>query len=510
MIERRYGCSTGPWFGALAALGLVAAAAPAGAKPGADSCAALSKAAFPQMTVSSAKDVAASEAAKTPGFCEVSGVISPVQGSHIGVVYRLPEDWNGKLLGLGGGGWAGNLRLESAAPGLSQGYATAQTDAGHDTSNVWDTSWAASPAAVDDFAHRAIHLMTTTGKAVVAKYYGQAQKRAYFQGCSTGGRQALMEAQRYPNDYNGIISGAPVYTLTTQTMALLRSHVFAQPGATIPNALLAKVNDAALAACDANDGVKDGIVSDPRACKFDPSGLRCKSGESGDSCLTAAQLTAVRAMYSGVKAPSGEFAAYPLTRGGERGWSLYIGTSKPADSVALATTVAGAGLGGLRTALFGDPSFDLSTFSADRDYVKVRSSAFAQEYEAKDPNIAPFFKQGGKLILWHGFDDAGPSPLATIDYYKNVERATGAAAATDLRFYVLPGVYHCRGGPGADTFDSLAALDDWVDKGKAPETLLAARTDGKLSRPLCRYPALPHYKGSGDPNSAESFECRKS
>jgi len=373
---------------------------------------------------------------------------------------------------------------------------------------VWDTSWAAGQAQVDDFAHRAIHLMTTTGKSVLAKYYGQAQKEAYFQGCSTGGRQALMEVQRYPNDYNGVISGAPVYTLTTQTMALLRSQAFSKPGASVSEAMLGRLNDAVLAACDAKDGAKDGIVTDPRSCKFDPAVLQCKAGESGDSCLTPAQVTAVRAMYSGVKAPDGEFASYPLSRGSERGWSRFIPTGKPADGTALATTAAGAGLGGLVPRLFGVPTFDLTTFSAERDFATVRSSAFAQEYEAKDPNIAPFFTHGGKLILWHGFDDPGPSPLATLDYYKKVEKATGPKADSDLRFYLLPGVYHCRGGPGADTFDSLAAIDEWVTQGKAPETLLATRADKKLSRPLCRYPALPHYKGSGDPSSADSFECK--
>ncbi len=499
--------STGPLLGAVAALSLIAGV-PAFGKPGADACMAFSKATLPHTTISSAQEVAASDSTKTPAFCEVSGVVSPVPGSHIGVTYRLPDHWNGKLLGLGGGGWAGNVRLESAAAGLAKGYATAQTDAGHSTASVWDTAWAASQAQVDDFAHRAIHLMTTTGKAVVAKYYGEAQKRAYFQGCSTGGRQALMEVQRYPDDYNGVISGAPVYTLTTQTMGLLRGQAFSKPGASVTAAQLSLLNDAALAACDATDGIKDGIVPDPRACKFDPEVLQCKQGQSGDSCLTPAQVTAVRAMYSGVKAPDGEFAAYPLSRGSERGWDRFIATSKPADG-APGTTSSGGGMGGLRALIFSDANFDLTKFSVERDFATVRSSAFAKEYEAKDPNIAPFFSKGGKLILWHGFDDPGPSPLATVDYYRNVRKVMGDAQVdSDMRFYLLPGVYHCRGGPGADTFDSVAALDAWVDQGKPPETLLATRADGKLSRPLCRYPKMPHYKGNGDPGSAESFECQ--
>ncbi len=510
MSERKFGVSMGPLLTAFAASSLVVGSA-AIAKPGESACAKLASAVLPHTTLSSAKEVAANDSARTPAYCEVTGVVSPVKGSHIGVVYRLPDNWNGKLLGLGGGGWAGNVKIEPAVAGLARGYATAQTDSGHDTSNVWDTTWAANPAAVDDFAHRAIHLMTTTGKAVVARYYGHQQKLAYFQGCSTGGRQGLMEVQRYPDDYNGVISGAPVYTLTTQTMALLRSQAFAHPGASMTSAQLSRLNEAALAACDANDGLKDGIVTDPRTCNFDPAALQCKGGEPAENCLSPAQVNVVRAVYAGVKAPNGEFASYPLSRGSELGWDRFIATGQPADSATLATTSAGAGLGGLRTALFGTADFDLTRFSADRDYTRVRTSAFAKLYEARNPDIAAFLKKGGKLILWHGFDDPGPSPLGTLDYYRDLQRVTGKKAGpldASVRFYLAPGVYHCRGGPGADTFDTLGALDKWVDKGQAPETLLATRQDGKFSRPLCRYPALPRYKGAGDPNSAASFTCK--
>ncbi len=510
MIERKFVMSMGPLLSALAASGLVVGSA-AFAKPGAGACAKLLSATFPNTTISSAKEVAASDSAKTPAYCEVMGVVSPVKDSHIGVVYRLPDSWNGKLLGLGGGGWAGNVKIEPAEPGLAKGYATAQTDGGHPSPSLWDTSWAASPAAAEDFAHRAIHLMTTTGKAVVAKYYDQPQEQAYFQGCSTGGRQGLMEVQRYPDDYNGVISGAPVYSLATQTTGLLRSLAFASPGASMTSAQLSRLSEAALAACDDQDGLKDGIITDPRACNFDPAVIQCKAGEPGESCLSPAQVAAVRAVYAGVKAQGGQFASYPLSRGSELAWDRFIATDKPADGAALATSAAGAGLGGLRAALFGKADFDLTRFSADRDYKPLRTSAFAKLYEAKDPNIVAFVSKGGKLILWHGFEDPGPSPLATIDYYKDVQRVTGSKAGpldAGVRFFIAPGVYHCRGGPGADTFDTLGALDKWVQKGHAPETLLATRQDGKLSRPLCRYPALPRYKGAGDPNSADSFACK--
>ncbi len=457
-----------------------------------------------------------------PAYCEVSAVITPVRGSRIGVVYRLPdaEHWNGKLLGLGGGGWAGNVTLRAAAPGLAEGYATAQTDAGHSTRSVWDTSWAANPPSIVDFSYRAIHLMTTVGKTLVSRYYGHAQTRAYFQGCSTGGRQALMEAQRFPGDYNGIVAGAPVYNLLTQTTGLLRNQAFSAPGARLSAAQLERLNRAALAACDAADGVEDGIVTDPRACHFDPGTLECRSDDSSPGCLSAAQVAAVRAVYAGVKTSDDHVASYPLARGSEAGWSRFLSVERPAASRAAPASPAGrsgvdagGGMGGLRQALFGDPNFNLAAFNADRDLRTVRTSAFAKLYEAGDPDIAPFLERGGKLIIWHGFYDPGPSPLGTISYYERMRRATGAKVknvAASVRLFILPGVYHCGGGPGADRFDSLGAIDEWVAHERLPEHLVATRRDGKLSRPVCPYPELPYYGGHGDPNAAGSFACRTS
>ncbi len=454
-----------------------------------------------------------------PAYCEVIAFITPAPGSRIGVVYRLPESehWNGKLLGLGGGGWAGNVTRRAAAPGLAKGYATAQTDAGHSPSSVWDTSWASNPQSIVDFSYRAIHLMTTVGKALVARYYGHAQSHAYFQGCSTGGRQALMEAQRFPRDYDGIVAGAPVYTLLTQTTGLLRNHAFSAEGARLTAPQLARLNRAALAACDAADGVEDGIVTDPRSCKFDPGELECRSGGSSADCLSAPQVTAVREIYAGVKTSDGSIAAYPLARGSEAGWTRFLSVGRPAVSGASSPAPPGidsnGGLDGLRQALFGDPNFDLAAFNPDRDLHIVSTSSFARLYEAGNPDIAPFLERGGKLIIWHGFYDPGPSPLGTIGYYQQLLRTTGAKVKTvdaSVRLFVLPGVYHCGDGPGADRFDSLGAIDQWVTHEKAPENLVATRRDGKLSRPLCAYPELPYYSGHGSPSAAESFVCRTS
>jgi feruloyl esterase len=468
--------------------------------------------AFDKTTVSTANMVAANADKHLPAFCEVTASVKPVEGSSITVVYRLPENWNGKLLGLGGGGWAGNIRVETAAPGLSTGYATAQTNGGHDVTNLWDTAWAANPEASKDFSYRAIHVMTDLGKQVVARYYGEPQKRAYFQGCSTGGRQGLMEVQRFPKDYDGVIAGAPVYTLRTQTSAVVRNQILSRPGVSFTQAQLKYLNDAALASCDGKDGLADGIVTDPRSCKFDPALAQCGNEHKEPNCLSANQVKAVRDLYAGRKIASGETVAYGLTRGGEAGWAQYISTAKTPDTASFLTGGSGQGLGGLRAQLFGNPEFDLQAFNPDKDYVTLRDSRFAAEYEAKDPDISPFINAGGKLLMWHGMDDGGPNVVATIEYYEQMKATTNAkvkAFDSSARFFVLPGVYHCRGGPGADDFDSLGALDNWVEHDVAPNAMKATRTsDGALSRPVCQYPTLPRYNGKGDPNLAESFHCK--
>jgi feruloyl esterase len=485
---------------------------------GATACTALTSArTFKDTTITAARMIGADRNSKTPAYCEVTGVITPVPGSHITVVYRLPESWNGKLVGLGGGGWAGNLTLDrsgarmyAAATNLAQGYATAQTDGGHPSTEIWDTSWSANVESFKDFSYRAVHLMTTVGKSVVTRYYGKPQKRAYFQGCSTGGRQGLMEVQRFPDDYDGVISGAPVYNFLTQTSALVRNEAFSRPGAALTAGQVTRLHDAVLAACDAQDGLKDGIVTDPRACSFDPATLQCQAGAPTPDCLTAPEVAAIRSVYAGLKTSDGRTASYPLSRGGEAGWARFV-VLTPVTGPDAGIGDIGNGLGGLRKALFGNPDYDLRAFDAEHDLQKLRDSEFAGLYEAKDPNIAPFVAHGGKLLLWHGFDDPGPSALGTVEYYEAVRQTTGPKAPTldaSLRLFLLSGVYHCRGGPGADGFDSLAALDRWVDSGQAPDDVIATREDGKLSRPLCRYPTLPHYKGDGDPAVASSFECR--
>ena len=464
---------------------------------------------FPNVTVSSAKEVAADAAKGLPAQCEVTATISPVAGSKIGVVYRLPKPWNGKLVGFGGGGWAGNVRPETAADALKAGYASAQTDGGHPSPQAFDTSWVApggKPAevALTDFSHRGVHQMTVVGKQLVAKYYGKPQSRAYFQGCSTGGRMALMEAQRYPDDYDGIIAGAPVYSLRVQAAEIWRDNIFAKPGAAISTAQAELVHKASLAACDAQDGLKDGIVTDPRVCKFDPVVLQCKAGQSGDACLTPAQVAAVRTAYTEIRAGKA-VTVFPLARGSENAWPQFTNTANKAGPPARDL--------GLRAPMFGDPEFSFATFDPAKDTVKARNGAFAKYYEAADPNLAPFLKHDGKLIIWHGVDDPGPSPLGTIEYYGDVQKTTGSKVGAkklddSVRLFLAPGVYHCGGGPGADKFDMIAALDNWVEHDRAPARIHATKANAPMSRPLCPYPAMPRYKGEGDVNEERNFLCK--
>jgi len=461
-------------------------------------------------TIVSTTSVAADAAASTRAYCEVQASISPVPGSKIGAVYRLPTSWNGKVLGLGGGGFAGDVRAASAAEGLARGYATIQNDLGHASANLLDPSFAFDAAGMHnvegimDFGHRATHLATVIGKEVATRFYGRAPERAYFEGCSTGGRQGLAEVQRYPEDYDGVISSAPVFTPLTYSNAILRVQMFhARPESNLQPEHVPLIHNAVLAACDAKDGVADGILTDPRTCTWDPVGLQC-SASSGDAaaCLSPAQVETVRRVYSGVRMSDGRFAAMPLMRGGEADWvARMIGTTNQPRGM---NAVLGAPFMAYIAA--GDRDYDFMTFDPDRDFRVLDGGIAAAEVHQQNPDIAPFVQSGGKLLLWHGFNDPGPSALSTIAYYDAVLGAVPDARDA-VRLFLAPGVLHCGGGPGPDRFDALAALESWVERGVAPTLMIATKRGSPLSRPVCAYPALPRYKGVGDTSSAASFEC---
>lgn len=456
----------------------------------------------------SAKPVTADASAGTPPFCEVRATLSPVPGSHIGVVYRLPSNWNGKVLGIGGGGAAGNVKLEAAAGGLARGYAVIQNDLGHPDEGSTDWSFAFSAPgqpntdAIIDFGHRATHAATVVGKDVIARFYQRPARYSYWEGCSTGGRQGLAEVQRYPADYDGVIAGAPVSTPLVYSSAVLRVQAFhAKPESNLLAAQVPLIQKAALAACDRDDGVADGILTDPRACTWDPGELACKGAATAE-CLTAPQVATVRRAYAGVKTKDGRYAAMPLMRGGESDWvARMIGTPQSPLGV---NAVLGAPF--ISHIVMANPSYDIMTFDPERDMATLNRGLAGEHVHQQNADISPFIARGGKLLLWHGFNDPGPSPLSTIEYFDAV-KARVPAAADAVRLFIAPGVLHCRGGAGPDRFDALTALENWVERGMPPASMVATKADSRLSRPLCPYPQLPRYKGSGDTNDAGNFAC---
>ena len=473
-------------------------------------CEALASASFASARVTSATNVPADPQRSLPAFCEVRATITPVEGSRIGAIYRLPANWNGKVLGLGGGGFAGSMGLNDAVQGLMRGYATIQNDLGHPSTSALDPSFAVKAPGqpnvegIIDFGHRATHLATTVGKSVVARFYAKPAQRAYFQGCSTGGRQGLAEAQRYPDDYDGIVAGAPVYTPLVYSNAILRVQAFHKnPASNLLPAQVPLIEKAVLQACDARDGVTDGILTDPRACTWDPAELACKSGASPSaSCLSPAQVETVRRAYNGVKTKDGRYAAMPLMRGGESDWvTRMVGTPQQPRGQ---NAVLGAPF--VPFIVKADPAYDIMTFDPERDMAALEGGLAGEHVHQRNANIGAFVRRGGKLLLWHGFNDPGPSPLSTVEYYEAVQKAV-PAAKDSVRLFLAPGVLHCRGGAGPDRFDALTAIEDWVEKGIAPASMIATKADSPLSRPLCPYPQLPRYTGRGDVNDAANFTC---
>ena len=478
-------------------------------------CHALLDLSNPAFEVRSARSLSASLGQQSVRFCEVEAIAHPTPASNIGMVVRLPEHWNGKLLGLGGGGMAGNVALESPHPltgslgNLARGYATAQNDTGHPGTSVWDTSWAkradGSPNwdGLEDFAYRAVHVMTVRAKEIVQHYYEAPAKRAYFMGCSTGGRQGLMEAQRFPDDYDGVISGAPVYDQRVGASMVVTSRALAMDGTRFTQHQTQLINAAVLRACDADDGLKDGIVGNPVKCGWDPAELVCHAGQSGDDCLTSTQAAGLRRAYSDQKAADGTTAVFGLPRGSEL-------LSVPLFASLTDDLPKAVGMTNLRAVQFENPDYDFANWEPARDLDQQRTTPYAFMLDATNPDLSRFLMRGGKLILWHGLYDGLPRAADSIDYFQTMARITtvqlrarGVAhpATAGARLFLAQGVAHCAGGPGADTFDMVAAMDDWQEKGRAPERIDAGK------RPLCAFPALPRYRPGTDPSQASSFSC---
>ena len=478
------------------------------------SCGDLAKLTLPNVSVVSAGPVAAGaftppgtkgKPVTVPAFCRVELRAAPTADSDIGIeVWTLEESsaWNGKLLGIGNGGYSSVLDYAAMAEGLRAGYAVVATDQGHQGDDLRFV--VGHPAKIDDWADRAVHVMTETAKLVVRDALGHFPERSYFNGCSTGGFQGMAETQRYPDDYDGVVAGAPGYprlNLSASFLAAWATNHDAQGTEILPLSKLSMLNKAAIDACG-----EAGVIEDPRACRFDPAALLCKAGD-GPDCLTSAQVNVVRAIYAGPRDPRTGEAVFPGWDAGSEapggdprlGWTAYIvGQPEPVR------------LELWKYWLFGDPAFDWRSFDLGRDLTVA--NALLPVMNAINPHLDAFRAHGGKLLMYHGWADNVSSARGTIDYYDTVQHAVGDEANTQafFRVFLVPGMGHCKGGPGTDRFDPVAALATWVEQDKAPDEIPAThQTDGRVdrSRPLCPYPRQASYRGTGSRDDAASYAC---
>ena len=456
---------------------------------------------------------------KTPDYCRVDGHVA-TPGNTVNFRLGLPASWNGKFLFEGVGGFGGSIA--PLTNGLEKGYASASTDTGHQ-GTATDASWALNnPAKRIDFAYRGTHVTAATTKALSQAYYGSAPRRAYFNGCSNGGRQALMEAQRYPEDFDGIIAGDPSFGTMGQIRRTLVYQKLLSAGHFLSAAKISMIAKAVLDSCDAQDGLADGLITDPRLCTFRPETLKC-AGADAPNCLTSGELEAVNAIHSDLKGPGGRtLVRFPLGHeDGATGWQAWVtGASDPqqrADNTLALTGRNPAGFsfqdGYLKYLAFegADGTFDWRTFDVDRDGPKLQP--FMDVFSPTSPDLSKLRSRGGKLILYHGWADPALSALVTIAYYDDVVKKAGGRPQSDrfVELFMAPGMHHCQGtGPGPNRFDMVTALDEWVDKGTAPARVVATHaTNGVIdrTRPLCPYPQVAKYTGRGSVDAAESFVC---
>lgn len=488
-------------FASKSLLTLVLASVPGMA---ATSCESLASLSLPDATITSVQSVAAGAFTPPndngkisykdlPAFCRVMATLKPSSDSDIKVEVWLPAaGWNKKYQAVGNGGWAGVISYSELADALRGGYATSSTDTGHVGGSG---SFALGhPEKLTDFAWRSEHEMTVKSKAVIEAFYGAAPRLSYWNGCSTGGRQGLKEAQRFPDDFDAVIAGAPA-NRTALALWVASANRKDSPGY-IPPAKYPVVHQAALEACDAQDGLKDGLIGNPAKCKFDPKVIECKGGD-GPNCLTSAQVETARKIYSnGTNPRTGQilFPSYPA--GSELGWY-----SDPSRNI----------VDQYKYVAFRNPDWDWRTFDFDKDFAASEKPEYLP-MNATDPNLSKFFGHNGKLLLYHGWADTNVSPYLTIQYYKSVVDTMGGEkkAADSVRLFLEPGMGHCGGGEGPNKFDKVKPMEAWVEKGAPPEKIIASHaTAGKVdrTRPLCPYPQVAKYKGSGSIDDAASFSC---
>jgi feruloyl esterase len=476
-------------------------------------CGALSALTLPNTTITLAQVVEAGNytppggaveaAVALPAFCRVTATLKPTQDSDIKIEVWMPASgWNGKFQAVGNGAFNGAIAYPAMVRALQRGYATSSTDTGHVGGSA---SFALGhPEKVIDFGWRAVHEMTVTSKRIIATYYDAAAKHSFWNGCSAGGRQAMKEAQRFPEDFDGIIAGSPGLDWTGRAAQAVRvaKTLEKSESARLSPAETQALHRAVIQACDGLDGVKDGLIEDPARCTFDPAVLQCK-GSDGTACLTTTQVQTARLMYSAAVNPTTKREITGLAPGSELGWTAMGWTA----------SARATGLDQFRFIVFKDPGWDIQKFNFDADIVRAEETD-GNTINALDPNLEPFIDRGGKLIQYHGWSDPQISPVNSTQYYTRVLQALGGAARirNAYRLFMAPGMAHCGRGEGPSAFDMVTALEQWVEHGKAPDQIVASHsTDGVVdrTRPLCPYPEVAVYKGTGSPDEAASFACRE-
>ena len=447
--------------------------------------------------------------------CRVVGVLPP----EIVFEVVMPAAWNGRILMQGNGGYAGTSpnsrgRRQRSARVASQGFVSVYTNTGHDRANEPLATFALNNRQKEiDYSFRAVHLTIVTAKELTEIYYGRPANYSYWQGCSTGGRQGLMSAQRFPRDFDGIVVGAPVLNFTdTQISGAWNAKALEDSGIGLDKMKI--VADAVYSRCDAIDGLKDGLLDDPRNCDFEPRRdlPRCETG-AGEDCFTSDQIEALETVYGGVISrgetlfpgfPFGSEAAPPTGRRRTSGWAGWlVQEDRPSRQQVFAETF-------LRYMAFepDEPQYDWRSFDYDED--PHRMAFIRSILDATDPDLRRFRDAGGKMLMYFGWADTALNPMMGVDYYESVLKESGPGVEDFYRLFMVPGMYHCGGGLGVSQADYLGALMKWVEAGEAPDRLVAARVVGgntEMTRPLCPYPQIAQYDGSGDPNAEGSFAC---
>ncbi len=481
-------------------------------------CEALGK--FKSKEIAQIAAMAIPATADAPDQCRVTGLLSP----EIAFEVSLPAKWNGRFYMIGNGGHAGEAmddpgRVAQRNAALQLGFAFAQTNTGHDArKEPGGTFVLSNPQKAIDYAYRAVHLTAETTKAITRDYYGKPVSRAYWNSCSNGGRQGLIEAQRFPDDFDGIVANAPWVDQTGFTIGAMWNQK-ALSAAPVTPAKLALVGQKVMEKCDAIDGLKDGLIDDPRKCDFDPARdvPACNAGTDGEDCLTPAQAAAIAKVYSGPMSngkpffpgymPGSEAVMPGLFGGGTAsGWMNVIVTTQPDGKPADFNLAEGT----MRFLVNKPPKpeYDYATFDFDRDIHMLDD--WSKQADAKNPDLTKFKNHGGKLIVTYGWADSILQPMMGVNYYQQAVAKNGPDTPEFFRLFMIPGMAHCGGGIGPDRNDSMTAMIDWVEKGKAPDSIVASRVVNNQvvrTRPLCPYPQVARYSGSGSIDEAANFAC---